>query len=149
VAWNGGATVRRSIITVAALGNQQLDCTWQPAFLQYAGGLAVGKTWSYSSRCAGKIGGIDVTIDQKATRKVTGASSFAGPAGTVATWTIADDTTLALQSPLGPATVHMVGTQSLAPSIGLLVRTDAKVTASAQGSPPEQSTLTTTLVALP
>ena len=149
VAWGGGATVRRSVITVAALGGQQLDCVWQPAFAQYAGGLAVGKTWSFSTRCAGKIGAIDVTIEQRATRKVTGSAPVAAPAGSVATWTIADDTTVVITSPLGAGTVRPLGTQSLAPSLGVPVRTERRVEARMGGSPPEQSTVTTKLVTLP
>ncbi len=149
VAWNGAATVRRSVITVAALGGQQVDCVWQPAFLQYAGGLAVGKTWTFSTRCAGKIGNIDVTIEQRATRKVTAAATVAGPAGSVATWTIADDTTVVITSPLGAGTVRTVGTQSLAPSLGLPVKSESTVEARMGGSPPERSTVTTNLVALP
>lgn len=149
VAWNGGALVRRSIITAAALGQQQLDCVWQPAFLQYAANLAVGQSWSFDTRCSGKIQGFDITIQQRATRRVTGTAQVAGPAGAVATWTVADDTSWVLTSPLGVATVHMVGTMALAPSIGLPVRSEARVEASSAGSPPEQSTLTTKLVALP
>lgn len=150
VAWGtAGATVRRSLITVTSLGNAQLDCTWQPPFLEYAGGLAVGRSWSFTTRCAGKVQGFDVTIVQRATRKVTGTAQVAGPAGTVATWTIADDTTIELTSPLGNGTVRRVGTQQLAPSVGLPVRTESKVDARMTGSTPTQSTITTKLLTQP
>jgi len=149
VAWGAGAVVRRSVISLSALGPQQLDCLWQPVFSQYAGGLAVGTTWSFDSRCTGKIQGIDVAVRQRATRRVSGAAQVAGPAGAVATWTIADDTTIEVTSPLGVATVHLVGSQSLAPSLGLPVRTDARIDTTSPGSAPGRSTLTTKLVALP
>jgi hypothetical protein len=153
VAWSdaAGAVVRRSVITVTVggLGPQQLDCVWQPPFPQYAGGLAVGKAWSFETRCAGRIQGFDVVVDQRAARRVTGSGSVAGPAGAVATWTIADDTTVLVTSPLGVSSVRTVGTQQLAPSLGLPVRTNSRVEATMPGSPPQQSTVTTKLVALP
>jgi len=150
VAWGtAGAVVRRSVITFSAGGSQQIDCVWQPAFAQYAGALAVGRTWSFDTRCAAQIQGFDVTVQQRATRRVTAAAQVAGPSGAVATWTIADDTTLTVTTPIGVATVHTVGTQSLAPSLGLPVRTEARVDSSAPGSAPEQSTLSTKLVAGP
>jgi hypothetical protein len=153
VAWSAaaGAVVRRSVIsvTVGGLGPQQLDCVWQPPFAQYADGLAVGKAWSFETRCVGRIQGFDVVIDQRAARRVTGSGSIASPAGPVQTWTIADDTTVVVTSPLGVNTVRTVGTQQLAPSLGLPVRTDSKVDATMPGAPPQQSTVTTRLVAVP
>jgi len=150
VAYSAGAVVRRSVITINAFGQpQQLDCVWQPAFAQYAGGLAIGKTWSFDTRCTGKVAGFDVSVQQRASRKVTGAALVAAPGGPVATWTIADDTTIVVTSPLGVGSVHMVGTQSLAPSLGLPVQTSAEVTASMAGSAPSQSTLATRLVGRP
>jgi len=151
VAWSAaGAFVRRSVISFTAFGQpQQLDCVWQPAFPQYPGRLAVDDVWSFDTGCSGKIQGFDVTIQQRATRRVTAAAQVAIRSGSVATWTIADDTTLVLNSPIGVATVRTVGTQSLAPSLGLPVRTEAKVESSTAGSAPERSTLTTKLVALP
>ena len=150
VAWsNAGAIVRRSLITVTSLGGQQLDCAWQPPFAQYAGGLAVGTTWRFTTSCAGKIGGFDVMIEQRATRKVTGSATVAGPGGSVATWTIADDTTVVVTSPLGAGSVRTTGTQQLAPSLGLPVSTSTRAEARQAGQPPQQSTITTKLVTLP
>ncbi len=150
VAWGpSGAIVRRSVITVAALGPQQLDCVWQPAFAEYAGGLAVGKSWSFATRCAGKIQGFDVTIEQRAARRVTGTATVPGPAGPVATLTIADDTTVVVTSPLGTTSVRRVGTQQLAPSMGLPLRTESRVESRTGGAPPEQSTVSTRLVSQP
>ena len=150
VAWsNAGAVVRRSLITVPSLNGAQLDCAWQPPFAQYAGGLAVGKTWSYTSSCAGKIGAFDVQIEQRATRKVTGSTTVAGPAGQVAVWTIADDTTVVITSPLGAGSVRTTGVQQLAPSLGLPVSTDMQAEARQAGQPPQQSRVTTKLVTMP
>ena len=151
VAWSGsgGAVVRRSVISGAVLGQEQLDCVWQPAFAQYAPGLSVGKTWTFATRCAGKIQGFDVILEQRATRRVTGTASVPGPAGPVATWTIADDTTVLVTSPLGATSVRTVGTQQLAPSLGLPLRTESKVEATMGGGAPQQSTVTTRLVSLP
>ena len=141
--------VRRSVVTAAVLGQQQLDCVWQPAFPQYAGGLAVGKAWSFTTRCAGKVQGFDVTIEQRASRRVTGTASVVGPRGAVATWTIADDTTVVVTSPFGATSVRTVGTQQLAPSLGVPVRSESRVEATAPGSPPQRSTVATKLVTLP
>jgi hypothetical protein len=149
VVWGAGALVRRSLITITFGQPQQLECAWQPAFAQYAGPLAVGQAWSYDTRCAGKVQGLDVAIRQQASRRVTGTAQVAAPGGTVPTWTIADDTTLTVTSPIGAGTVHMVGTQSLAPSLGLPVRTSATVDAGRTGAPPERSTVTTRLVSTP
>ncbi len=150
VTWSGaGAVVSRSVITAPALGGQQLDCVWQPAFAQYVGTLAVGSTWSFDTRCAGKIQGFDVTLEQRATRRVTGTATVAGPAGNLATWTIADDTTVVITSPIGATSVRMVGTQQLAPSLGLPVRSQATVEATTSGSAPDRATVTTRLVAAP
>jgi hypothetical protein len=150
VAWSGaGAVVRRSLITVTSLNGAQLDCVWQPPFAQYAGGLAVGKTWTFTTSCAGKIGAFDVLIEQRATRKVTGSATVAGPAGPVPAWTIADDTTVVITSPLGAGSARSTGTQQLAPSLGLPVSTDTRVEARQAGQPPQQSTVRTKLVALP
>jgi len=150
VAWSAsGAVVRRSLITIAAMGQQQLDCVWQPAFAQYEGGLAVGKAWSFDTRCTAQIQGLEVTLQQKATRRVTGTAQVAGPAGTVATWTIADDTTVIVTTgPLGSVTVRSVGTQQLAPSLGLPVRSETRVESSTSGSAPQSGTVTTKLVTL-
>lgn len=149
VAWStaGGAVVRRSLITVSGLG--QLDCTWQPAFAQYAGGLAVGAAWSFDTRCAGKVQGIDATIQQRAARKVTGTAQIAAPGGTVPTWTIADDTTIVVTTPFGPTTVRTVGTQQLAPSLGLPVRTESTIESRMGASAPDSSKVVTKLVARP
>jgi hypothetical protein len=150
VVWsNAGAVVRRSLITVTSLNGAQLDCAWQPPFAQYAGGLAVGKTWSFTTSCAGKIGAIDVQIEQQATRKVTGSTTVAGPAGQVAVWTIADDTTVVITSPLGAGSARTTGTQQLAPSLGLPVSTDMRAEARQAGQPPQVSTVKTKLVTLP
>lgn len=150
VSWSpAGAVVRRSVITVTSLGGQQLDCAWQPPFPQYAGGLMVNKAWSYTTSCTGKIGGVDVTIEQRASRKVTGSTTVDGPAGQVATWSIADDTTVVVTSPLGAGSIRTTGTQQLAPSLGLPIRTETKAEASQMGQPPQQTTVTTRLVTLP
>lgn len=143
-----GAVVRRSVITADLLGPQQIDCVWQPPFAQYAGGLAVGTQWSFTTRCVVKVQGFDVTVEQRATRKVTAAVSVAGPAGAVATWTIADDTTIVVTSPFGEQTVRSVGTQQLAPSLGLPVRTEATIEARMGAGAPETTTVTTKLVTL-
>lgn len=150
VSWSSaGAVVRRSVITVTSLGGQQFDCAWQPPFPQYAGGLMVNKAWSYTTSCVGKIGGFDVTIEQRASRKIIGSTTVDGPAGQVATWSIADDTTVVVTSPLGAGSVRTTGTQQLAPSLGLPIRTETKAEASQAGQPPQQSTVTTKLVTLP
>jgi hypothetical protein len=150
VAWgSSGAVVRRSVISASALGAQQIDCAWQPPFAQYAGGLAVGKTWTYDTRCTGKLGALDVTVEQRATRKVTAAATVTGPAGAVATWTIADDTTVVVTTPFGATSVRTFGTQQLAPSLGVPVRSEMTVEARMGGASPERSTVTTKLVSLP
>jgi hypothetical protein len=151
VAWgSAGAVVRRSLVTITAFGQpQQIDCAWQPAFPQYAGALAVGRAWSFTTRCAAQVQGVAVTIEQRASRKVTGAAAVVGPAGSVATWTIADDTTVVVTTPFGPASVRTVGTQQLAPSLGLPVSSTSEVEARMGASAPEKSTVTTKLVGLP
>lgn len=150
VAWGpAGAIVRRSVITAAAMGPQELDCVWQPAFPQYAGGLAVGKAWSYDTRCAGKVQGIDITVQQRAARRVTGSAPAAAPGGTVPTWTIADDTTVVVTTPFGATSVRTVGTQQLAPSLGLPVSARSRIESRMAGAPPSQSMVTTRLLTGP
>ncbi|MEO5678533.1 MAG: hypothetical protein ABIS47_02585 [Acidimicrobiales bacterium] len=114
VAWGpAGAIVSRS----QAAGG---DCMWQPAWPQYVGDLKVGRSWTYDTRCS-VTAPVQATIERRGSRRVT-ASQTVGVAGTsVATWAIDVDETTVITTPLGVLTLRSVGTEQLAPSLGVPV----------------------------
>ncbi len=139
VAWGpAGAIVRRS----QAAGG---DCGWQPPWPQYQGGLTVGKAWSYDTRCTVTMP-VQATIERRGNRRVTGSQTVEVAGRRVATWTLAVDETTILTTLFGVITVRSIGTEQLAPSLGVPVaRTEAlSGTGVAAGS-----TSTLTLVSLP
>ena len=114
VAWGAsGAIVRRS----QAMG---ADCVWQPAWPQYAGGLKVGRSWSYDTRCAVTTP-VQATVERRGSRKVTGTQTVDAAGRSVATWTVAVDETTVITTALGVVSVRSVGTEQLAPSLGVPV----------------------------
>jgi len=114
VAWGpAGAVVRRS----QAMG---ADCLWQPAWPQYVGGLKLGRSWSYDTRCSVTTP-VQATIERRGTRQVTGTQTIDAAGRSVATWTIAVDETTVFTTTLGVFSVRSVGTEQLAPSLGLPV----------------------------
>ncbi len=139
VAWGpAGAVVRRS----QAMG---ADCLWQPAWPQYAGGLKVGRSWSYDTRCSVTTP-VQATIERRGTRQVTGTQSIDAAGRSVATWTIAVDETTVFTTTLGVFSVRSVGTEQLAPSLGVPVAKDENL--SGTGIPPG-TTSTQKLATLP
>jgi len=139
VAWGpAGAIVRRS----QAAGG---DCGWQPAWPQYEGGLKVGKAWSYDTRCSVTTP-VQATIERRGTRRVTGSQVVEVAGRRVATWTLAVDETTVITTIFGPISVRSVGTEQLAPSLGVPV---AKVEALSGTGVAAGSRSTLTLVALP
>jgi len=139
VAWGpAGAIVRRS----QAAGG---DCGWQPPWPQYEGGLTVGKTWSYDTRCSVTTP-VQATIERRGTRRVTGTQVVEVAGRRVATWTLAVDETTLITTVFGPISVRSVGTEQLAPSLGVPV---AKVEALSGTGVASGSRSTLTLVALP
>jgi len=139
VAWGpAGAIVRRS----QAAGG---DCGWQPAWPQYEGGLMVGKAWSYDTRCSVTTP-VQATIERRGTRRVTGSQVVEVAGRRVATWTLAVDETTVITTIFGPISVRSVGTEQLAPSLGVPV---VKVEALSGAGVAAGSRSTLTLVALP
>ena len=117
VAWgSSGAVVRRS----QAMG---ADCAWQPPWAQYAGGLRVGRTWSYDTRCSVTTP-VQATVERRGSRRVTGTQMVDVAGRSVATWTIAVDETTVITTTLGVVSVRSVGTEQLAPSLGVPVAKD-------------------------
>jgi len=112
VAWSSmGAIVRRS----QAAGG---DCTWQPPWPQYVGDLRPGREWTYSTRCTVTTP-VQATIERRGSRRVTGSQTVDAAGGAVATWTVAVDETTTITTTLGVFTVQSVGTERLAPSLGV------------------------------
>jgi len=139
VAWGpAGAIVRRS----QAAGG---DCGWQPPWPQYEGGLTVGKAWSYETRCAVTMP-VQATIERRGNRRVTGSQTVQLAGRRVATWTLAVDETTILTTLFGVITVRSIGTEQLAPSLGVPV---AKTEALSGTGVAAGSTSTMTLVSLP
>ncbi len=139
VAWgSSGAIVRRS----QAMG---ADCGWQPPWAQYAGGLKVGRTWSYDTRCSVTTP-VQATVERRGSRRVTGTSTVDAAGQSVATWTIAVDETTVITTPLGVVSVRSVGTEQLAPSLGVPVAKDESL--SGTGIAPN-TTSSLKLVSLP
>jgi len=139
VAWGpAGAIVRRS----QAAGG---DCGWQPPWPQYEGSLAVGKAWSYDTRCTVTMP-VQATIERRGNRRVTGSQTVDVAGRRLATWTLAVDETTTITTVFGVITVRSIGTEQLAPSLGVPVtKTEAlSGTGVAAGS-----TSTLTLVSLP
>ncbi len=139
VAWGpSGAIVRRS----QASGG---DCVWQPEWPQYAGGLKVGRSWTYDTRCP-VTAPVQGTVQRRGSRRVTGTQTVTAAGRPLATWTIAVDETTVITTALGSVTMRSVGTEQLAPSIGLPV---VKTEALSGTSVPPGSTSTLKLTALP
>jgi len=139
VAWGpAGAIVRRSQAAGA-------DCGWQPPWPQYQGGLAVGKAWSYDTRCTVTMP-VQATIERRGDRRVTGSQTVEVAGRRLATWTLAVDETTILTSPFGVITVRSIGTEQLAPSLGVPV---AKTEALSGTGVAAGSTSTLTLVSVP
>ena len=139
VAWGpAGAIVRRS----QAAGG---DCGWQPPWPQYEGGLAVGKAWSYDTRCTVTMP-VQATIERRGNRRVTGSQTVEVAGRRVATWTLAVDETTVVTTIFGVITVRSIGTEQLAPSLGVPV---AKTEALSGTGVAAGSTSTLTLVSLP
>lgn len=121
------------------------SCNWQPPWAQYVGGLKVGLAWSYASQCLVTVP-IQGTVDRRGTRKVTGTHMLDAPGGKVATWTIDFDETTVITTGLGIFSVRSVGTEELAPSLGVLI---SKVEALSGTGVPTGSTSTLKLVTRP
>ncbi len=139
VAWGpAGAIVRRSQAAGA-------DCSWQPAWPQYAGGLKVGRAWTYDTRCSVTMP-VQATVERRGSRQVTGTQTVDVAGRSVATWTIAVDETTVISTTLGAITVRSVGTEQLAPSLGVPVTKTESLTGT--GIPPG-STSTQKLATLP
>lgn len=139
VAWGpAGAIVSRS----QASGG---DCMWQPTWPQYVGDLKIGRAWSYDTSCS-VTSPIQATIQRRGNRRVTGIQSIDVAGRRLATWTIEVDETTVITTALGVISVRSVGTEQLAPSLGLPVtKTEAL---SGTGIPPG-SAATLKLVSLP
>ncbi len=127
VAWGpAGAIVSRS----QASGG---DCMWKPTWPQYAGNLKIGQAWSYDTSCS-VTSPIQATIQRRGNRRVTGTQSIDVAGRRLATWTIDVDETTVITTALGVISVRSVGTEQLAPSLGLPVtKTEAL---SGTGIPP-------------
>lgn len=139
VAWGAsGAIVRRS----QASG---VDCAWKPEWPQYVGALKVGKAWNYDTRCPVTTP-IQGTVERRGSRRVTGTQTVTAAGRQLATWTIAVDETTVITTALGANTIRSVGTEQLAPSIGLPVVKTESVSGT---SVPPGSTSTQKLTALP
>ncbi len=139
MAWGpAGAIVRRS----QAAGG---DCGWQPPWPQYEGGLTVGKAWSYDTRCTVTMP-VQATIERRGNRRVTGSQTVEVAGRRLATWTLAVDETTILTTIFGVFTVRSIGTEQLAPSLGVPV---AKTEALSGTGVAAGSTSTLTLVTIP
>jgi len=139
VAWGpAGAIIRRS----QAAGG---DCGWQPPWPQYQGGLTVGKAWSYDTRCTVTMP-VQATIERRGNRRVTGAQTVEVAGRRAATWTLAVDETTVVTTVFGVITVRSIGTEQLAPSLGVPV---AKTEALSGTGVAAGSTSTLTLVTVP
>ncbi|CAA9248804.1 MAG: hypothetical protein AVDCRST_MAG76-2164 [uncultured Acidimicrobiales bacterium] len=139
VAWGpAGAIVRRS----QAGGG---DCSWQPEWPQYVGALRVGRAWTYDTRCTVTMP-VQATVQRRGSRQVTGTETVDAAGRQVATWTVAVDETTVISTPLGAITVRSVGTEQLAPSLGVPVAKTESL--SGTGIAPG-STSTLKLVSLP
>lgn len=139
VAWGpAGAVVRRS----QAAGG---DCTWQPAWPQYVGDLKVGRAWTYDTRCS-VTAPVQATVQRQGSRKVTGTKAVTAAGRSVATWTIEVDETTTITTTLGVFSVRSVGTEQLAPSLGVPV---SKTESLSGNTTAPGATSTHTLVSLP
>lgn len=139
VAWGpAGAVVRRS----QAAGG---DCMWQPPWPQYEGGLTAGKAWTYDTRCTVTTP-VQATIERRGSRRVTGSETVEVAGRRVATWTLAVDETTVFTTIFGVITLRSIGTEQLAPSLGVPV---AKTEALSGTGVAPGSTSTLKLVSLP
>jgi hypothetical protein len=118
---------------------------WQPAWPQYVSGLKVGRSWSYDTRCT-VTAPVQATIERRGSRRVTATQTVDAAGRSLPTWTIAVDETTTITTTLGVITVRSVGTEQLAPSLGVPVsKTEAL---SGTGIPPG-STSSLKLISLP
>jgi len=119
VAWGAaGAIVRRSQVSGA-------DCVWQPAWPQYAGGLKAARAWTFDTRCS-VTAPVQATVERRGSRSVSGSQMVELAGRQVATWTITVDETTVITTALGVLTFRSVGTEQLAPSLGVpLTKTES------------------------
>lgn len=111
VAWGAAGAVVRS----SQAGG---SCVWQPPWPQYVGDLRVGRAWTYDTRCT-VTSPIQATVTRRGSSRVTGAQVVAAAGRQEPTWTIAFDETTVIATGLGTFTVRSVGTEQLAPALGV------------------------------
>jgi hypothetical protein len=145
-----GVTAREWVVR---LYGGSFTCDWQPDYQQYPAQLAAGASWSFETTCTGKVqggqlDGMDATMRQKGTRKVTGTKTEQVGGRGVETWTVTGVLDLELAAAGLGGITRTEGTEQYAPSLGLPTSSDTTVTVDSFGQKRATKTVST-LIALP
>ena len=97
-----------------------VDCTWKPPLVVVRLPLTVGKTWTSDSTCTTMAQGVQVTIRQATTSKVTG--KFLDKVGNVSvpTWVIESTGTASAKTPFGNVDTAVTSLTRFAADRGLV-----------------------------
>lgn len=109
-------------LTMSHIASAQtsIDCGWTPPIVLFLLPLAVGKTWSYDSKCSATVSGAQATVQKKGDNKVIGKSLDTIGNVAVRTWVIEEHTITSVSHPFFNTTRDAVVTRHWAPDYGLI-----------------------------
>jgi hypothetical protein len=151
VAWGPKGVIVRE--WVLRLFGGSFTCDWGPDYSQYPPTLAVGATWTVDTSCSGKVSGgqldgMDATMHQKGSQKITGTKAEQAAGHSVPTWTITGSVDIELTSGGISGTTHTEGSEQYAPSLGVPASADGTTTVDSFGQK-KTSRTTLSLMAVP
>jgi hypothetical protein len=109
------------------------DCTWEPAFIEF-GTLEAGAAWTVESSCTTDVAGLATVFVVRGSSSVSGEAELVHAGTPVRVWQVTRDRTTTITATVGSEAVEQVvrevGTFSVDPARGLVLRSDVTVTLS-------------------